>query len=103
MRVGQHHSELVAHGHSGEHIADSAPDSTKHSVSLLLLQPHSELECVLASLLGSFFADVDGDVLEGAGESAQFALHSHLSGLDLDIHVLGHDQLLLCDNVLHDK
>jgi hypothetical protein len=44
MGVGEDHAELVADGDSGDHVADDASDGTEHCVSLLLLEPHAELE-----------------------------------------------------------
>ena len=103
MGVSQDHSELVAHRHARDHVADRALDSTQHSVSLLLLQPHSELQGVAIALFGGLLADVDGDVLERTLQGAEGALHGDIPGLDVHGDALRHDQLLLRYDVLHDK
>jgi hypothetical protein len=101
MGVGQDHLELVSNSDSGEHVADGAANGTENCVSLLLLQPHSEFECVGLGLLADLLADLNGDVLEPSGEGSQLALHYNLSGLDVDGDSLGNLEFLLSNNELH--
>ena len=101
MGVGEDHFELVAHGDSGDHVADGASNGSKHCVSLLLLQPHPELKSAGLALITGLLPDLDRDVLEALGESTQLALDHNLSGLHLDVHALGDLEFLLGDDVLH--
>ena len=101
MGVGEDHFELVAHRHTGEHVAHCASNGSKHCVSLLLLQPHPELKSAGLALVTGLLSDLDGDVLEALGESTKLALHHDLTSLHLDAHALGDLELLLGDDVLH--
>ena len=101
VRVSEHHAELVAYSHSGDHVSDPAADRAQCGISLLLLQPHAELHSFLASLLQLLLSDLEGAVPEGLGDLAQGAAHGHHSSLDIHGHSFGDWQLLLCDDVLH--
>lgn len=101
MGVGEDHLELVSNSHSLDHVADSATDSSKNSVTLLFLEPHAELKGVGFGLFVGLLADLDGDVFEPAGEGAQLALDHDLTGLDVNGDSFGDFQLLLCYDVLH--
>ena len=101
MGVGEDHLELVADTDSGDHVSNCAPNGAKHCVSLLLLQPHPELERSGLALVVGLLPDLDGDVLETLGQGTQFALYCDLAGLHLDVHALGDLECLLGDDVLH--
>ena len=89
MGVGEDHLELVADSDSLHHVADGGADGAQHGVSLLLLQPHAELEGGGLGLVVGLLADLNGHMLEPAGESTQLALDHYLPGLHVDSHALG--------------
>ena len=91
----EHHAELVADGHSSDHVSDSAADGSQGGVSLLLLQPHAELHSFLAGLLEVLLFDHEGHVPEGLGDLAEGAGHGHIPRLDVHLHSVGDGQLLL--------
>ena len=99
--VGQHHAELVANSHSGDHVSDPAANGPQSGIPLLLLQPHAQFHSFLAGLLELLLADFAGTVPEGLGDLAEGATHGHHSSLDIHVHSFGDGQLLLCDDVLH--
>ncbi len=100
MGVGEDHAELVADGDSGDHVADDAAHGTEHCVSLLLLEPHAELESGLAPL-GVLLADLEGDVAEALGQFAERTLDGDGAGLDFDADSFGDLELLFRHDVLH--
>lgn len=72
MGISKDHLELVADTDSVHHVPDDALDGAEDSVSLLLLEPHSELDAILSALLYLFLLDLEGDVLEGFGDFAEW-------------------------------
>lgn len=100
MGVGQDHSEFVAGGDSGDHVADDTSHGAEHCVSLLLLEPHSELETVLV-LFGLFLSHFEWDVAETFGELAEWALDCDSSGFDFDFDAVWDFELLFRNYVLH--
>ena len=84
MGISEDHLELVSNSNTSDHISDNASNSTKYSISLLLLKPHSESESRLAIFLGIFFSDFKWDVTEAFGEFSKWALDSDGSSFDLD-------------------
>ena len=103
MTVGEHHSEFVADWDTGEHIADCAFNGSDGGVSLFLLEPDLELEDWFASFSWFIFVDLDGAVLEAFGKLSERALHVDLSGLNIHFNSFRDLEVLLSDNVLHDK
>ena len=69
MRIGEDHSELVADGDTLDHVSDGAANGSNGCVSLLLLEPDSEFECVFVGF-GFSLEDFDGDVSEALLEGA---------------------------------
>ena len=101
MGVGEDHLELVSDSDSLHHVADGGADSAQHGVSLLLLQPHAELEGGGLSLVIGLLANLNGDVFEATGEGAQLALHDYLPCLHVDTDSFGDFEGLLSHDVLH--
>ena len=101
MGIGKDQLELVADGNSLNHVADSGANSAEDCISLLLLEPHSELESAGFGLLTGLLADFDGDVFEPAIKGAKLALNHHFSRLDVHGHTLGDLKLLFSQDVLH--
>lgn len=92
--VCEDHLEFVADGDSGNHVADDTSHCAEYCVSLLLLEPHAELESGLVGLLGVFLSDLEWDVAEGFGEFPEGALHCDSAGLDFDGHSFWDFELL---------
>ena len=63
MGVSKDHLELVPGCDSTHHVADGTSHSAKNSISLLLLQPHPELNPILLGF-ELLFSHLEGDVLE---------------------------------------
>jgi hypothetical protein len=100
MGTGQHHPEFVTTVDTRDHIADDALDGTQQGVSLLFLQPNSELETILAFLSG-LFDQFEGNVGKGLGYLAQGTLHCYSAGFHFDIGASWDLELLLGEDVLH--
>ena len=81
MAVCQDHLELVSDGDTDDHVTDSGLDGADSSVSLLALEPHLELENLLAVFGRLVSVDLDGDVLEGFVEGTEGTLNGDLTGL----------------------
>jgi hypothetical protein len=101
MGVGQDHSEFIPDCNASEHVSNGASDGSEHGVSLLLLQPHPELDGGGFALFAEVLSDLDGDVFEAPRELTEFALDDDLPGLDVDGDALWDFEFLFSYDVFH--
>ena len=100
MGVGQDHLKLISVGNSVDHVSNCWSDGTEDSVSLLLLEPHSELDW-RAALFVLILHHFERNMLEWFGQAAELALHWYGSWFNIDCDSFGDFQFLLWDDVFH--